>query len=118
MPGPHHRSLRESFRKLVRPLVKLRGDNTTESEEGGNSTDDEAGSVWQGFSRRSSRRDSRQSASGGGRHHTPEQATSKLNSRLMLADQPEGSLAEEEAGASADESERGSVAPESKWRKI
>ncbi len=135
MPGSHHRSLRESFRKLVRPLVKLRGgggggDNEDETN---NSTDDEAAAAsnWRDFSRRSScRRDSRQSAAGAQQQqHTPERTPwssgggGGLNSRLRLDDSLDGNLAEEELrpGGGGDDCESvggGVPAPDSKWRKI
>ncbi len=130
MPGSHHRSLRESFRKLVRPLVKLRGgggggDN---EDEANNSTDDEAAaSSWRDFSRRSSRRDSRQSGGAQQQQHTPERSGGGgggLNSRLRLEDYSlDGNLAEEELspGGGGDECESvggGVPAPDSKWRKI
>jgi hypothetical protein len=137
MPGSHHRSLRESFRKLVRPLVKLRGGGgggDTE-DEANNSTDDEtaaASSSWRDFSRRSSRRDSRQSAAGAQQQqHTPERTpwssggSGGLNSRLRLDDSLDGNLAEEElspgGGGGGDDCESvggGVPAPDSKWRKI
>jgi hypothetical protein len=128
MPGSHHRSLRESFRKLVRPLVKLRGGGGSgdTEDEANNSTDDEAAAAgsWRDFSRRSSRRDSRQSA---GAQHTPERSggggLNSINSRLRLDDALDGNLAEEElspgGGGEDCESVGGGVpAPDSKWRKI
>jgi hypothetical protein len=136
MPGSHHRSLRESFRKLVRPLVKLRGGGGGDTEdEANNSTDDEAAaaaSSWRDFSRRSSRRDSRQSAAGAQQQqHTPERSggggggLKSINSRLRLDDSLDGNLAEEElspgGGGSGDDCESvggGVPAPDSKWRKI
>ncbi len=131
MPGSHHRSLRESFRKLVRPLVKLRGGGSGDNEdETNNSTDDEAAaSSWRDFSRRSSRRDSRQSAGAQQQQHTPERTPwssgggGGLNSRLRLDDSLDGNLAEEELspGGGGDDCESvggGVPAPDSKWRKI
>jgi hypothetical protein len=137
MPGSHQSSLRESFRKLVRPLVKLRGGGDNE-DEANNSTDDEAAaaasSSWRDFSRRSSRRDSRQSA-GAQQQHTPERTPwsggggpggglNSINSRLRLDDYSlDGNLAEEELcpGGGGDDCESmggGVPAPDSKWRKI
>jgi hypothetical protein len=134
MPGSHHRSLRESFRKLVRPLVKLRGGGGDNEDEANNSTDDEAAaaSSWRDFSRRSSRRDSRQSATGAQQQqHTPERSggggggLNSINSRLRLDDSLDGNLAEEElspgGGGGGDDCESvggGLPAPDSKWRKI
>jgi hypothetical protein len=126
-PGHHHRSLRESFRKLVRPLVKRRGD-LGDAEDSTNSTDDETGSLWRDFSRRNSRRDSRQSA-GGGRHQTPEHqgggnrsgsGSFRLHGRLRRDDQRDGSFAEESLTATAVEEEdrHSSVPVDSKWKKI
>ena len=129
MPGPHHRSLRESFRKLVRPLVKLRGGGDNDEEERNSTDDDVAASSWRDFSRRNSRRDSRKSA--GAQPHTPERTTAvggliNLSSRLRLEDSLEGSLAEEEIYPREErigdddgvESLGGVPPPESKWRKI
>jgi hypothetical protein len=135
MPGSHHRSLRESFRKLVRPLVKLRGGGGDNEDEANNSTDDEAAaaSSWRDFSRRSSRRDSRQSAGAQQQQHTPERSggggqpggLNSINSRLRLDDSLDGNLAEEElspgGGGVGDDCESvggGVPAPDSKWRKI